>query len=129
MPPWDCECGKSLEQVFFPDRAMKWCTALHAEERAIINAGSRDLSESVLYTTTFPCMLCAEKIIHASIPRVIYVDAYPDSLARLLMLDAGLNVERYEGVRSRNFERYFAGTRPAMEADGLRQLKGATYLP
>jgi deoxycytidylate deaminase len=129
MPPWECECGKSLDQAFFPDRAMKWCTALHAEERAIINAGSRDLSTSVLYTTTFPCMLCAEKIIHASIPRVIYVDAYPDTVARLLLLEASIQVERFEGVRSRNFERYFAETRPAMEIDGLRQLKEAASLP
>ncbi len=66
--PWDCpHCGNSLDRAFFPDRAMKWCTALHAEERALINAGERDLRDATLYTTTFPCMLCAEKIIHAGI--------------------------------------------------------------
>lgn len=129
LPPWECACGKSLDAAFFPDRAMKWCTALHAEERAIINAGARNLAGCTLYTTTFPCMLCAEKIVHAGIRHVVYVDAYPDELALLLLRDAGVKIERFEGVRSRNFERYFAQVQPAMERQGLDQLRRTRDLP
>lgn len=128
--PWDCPtCGKSLDAVFFPDRAMKWCTALHAEERAIINAGDRNLSQATLYCSTFPCMLCAEKIIHAGLRKVVYVDAYPDAHGQILFNESGVTVERFEGVRSRNFERYFAGTQAAMEERGLEKLRRVVGLP
>jgi deoxycytidylate deaminase len=66
-PPWRCEsCLKkeektNLESFFFPDRAMSWCTAIHAEVSAILAAGER-ASGGTLYTTTFPCFQCAEKI-------------------------------------------------------------------
>lgn len=122
--PWDCpKCGKSLDSAFFPDRAMKWCTALHAEERALINVGERDLSSATLYTTTFPCMLCAEKIIHAGIREVIFIEAYPDAHGLILFQQAGVKALRFEGVRSRNFERYFAGTQPEMEEAGKRRMR------
>lgn len=122
--PWDCPgCGKSLADAFFPDRAMKWCTALHAEERALINAGERDLSDATLYTTTFPCMLCAEKIIHAGIRKVVFIEAYPDIHGLILFEQAGVETCRFEGVRSRNFERYFSGTQPEMEEAGRQRLR------
>ena len=123
MPPWDCvSCGKSLDRAFFPDRAMKWCTALHAEERAIINATGRALDNATLYTTTFPCMLCAEKVIHAGIRSVVYVDPYPDTHGIVLFSQAAVKTRRFEGVRSRNFERYFSGTQPSMEQAGHKKL-------
>lgn len=128
--PWLCpNCGKSLDAAFFPDRAMKWCTALHAEERALINAGDRDLRDATLYTTTFPCMLCAEKIIHAGIREVVYVEAYPDAHGLVLFHEAEVKGRRFEGVRSRNFERYFAGTQPEMEEAGNAKLRSIAGLP
>jgi deoxycytidylate deaminase len=128
--PWLCpHCGQSLDAAFFPDRAMKWCTALHAEERALINVGNQDLSEATLYTTTFPCMLCAEKIIHAGIHDVVYVEAYPDAHGLILFNEAGVHTHRFEGVRSRNFERYFAGTQPEMEEAGKAKLRAIAGLP
>jgi deoxycytidylate deaminase len=126
--PWECpNCGRSLDAAFFPDRAMKWCTALHAEERALINVGDRDLSAATLYTTTFPCMLCAEKIIHAGIRRVVFIDPYPDAHGVILFHQTAVETHRFEGVRSRNFERYFAGTQPEMEEAGkikMREIAG-----
>jgi deoxycytidylate deaminase len=130
LPPWLCgSCGQSLDAAFFPDRAMKWCTALHAEERALINATGRDLSKATLYTTTFPCMLCAEKIIHAGIRDVVYVEAYPDVHALVLFKEADVRTRRFEGVRSRNFERYFAPIQPGMEQAGERKLRSIAGLP
>lgn len=130
LPPWECSaCAKSLDAVFFPDRAMQWCTALHAEERAIINASGRDLAEATLYTTTYPCMLCAEKIIHAGIRKVVYIEAYPDVHGEILFREAKVKTKRFEGVRSRNFERYFAPIRPAMEIAGEEKLRSMQQLP
>jgi deoxycytidylate deaminase len=128
--PWDCpSCRKSLAAAFFPDRAMKWCTALHAEERALLNAGDRNLAGTTLYTTTFPCMLCAEKIIHAGIREVIYIEPYPDAHGLILFGQAGAVTKRFEGVRSRNFERYFSGTQAEMEEEGKRKMLEITGLP
>jgi deoxycytidylate deaminase len=128
--PWLCpNCGRSLDAAFFPDRAMRWCTALHAEERALINAGDRDLSKATLYSTTFPCQLCAEKIIHAGIREVVYVEAYPDAHGLVLFREASVSAHRFEGVRSRNFERYFAATQPEMEEQGKQKLRSIAGLP
>jgi deoxycytidylate deaminase len=123
-PPWVCEeCGGSLDRAFFPDRAMAWCTALHAEERAIINAGGRDLRGATIYSTTAPCTLCAEKIIHAGIAEVVFVDAYPDKNGLLLFEKAGVSTRLFEGVRSRNFYRYFLGVQEAKEREAVVRIK------
>ncbi|MHA3183322.1 deaminase [Legionella pneumophila] len=55
------------------------CT--HAEIAAIIDAAKLGISvrKSTLYTTTFPCHLCAKEIINAGISKVIYLEAYPKS--------------------------------------------------
>jgi deoxycytidylate deaminase len=65
-PPWRCKACASkgqktnLESFFFPDRALNWCTAVHAEVWAILTAGERARGGS-LYTTTFPCAQCADE--------------------------------------------------------------------
>ena len=61
-PPWICSsCGDDLERFFWPERAMTLCTAIHAEVAAIFAAGRR-AKGATLYTTTYPCFQCAEKI-------------------------------------------------------------------
>jgi len=83
-PPWKCTaCAKkkkktNLESFFFPDRAMNWCTAVHAEVWAILAAGER-ARKGTLYTTTFPCAQCAEKIVQSGIGKVIFTESYPDT--------------------------------------------------
>lgn len=130
VPPWLCPaCNRKLDDAFFPDRAMKWCTALHAEERAIINAGGKDLTDTTIYATAFPCILCAEKIIHAGVDDVVYVDAYPDESGMLLFNEAGVATRRFEGVRSRNFERYFGPIQAEMEAAGKEKIRKIVGLP
>ncbi|HAW6245158.1 TPA: hypothetical protein JL724_001149 [Legionella pneumophila] len=55
------------------------CT--HAEIAAIIDAAKIGVSVrgAILYTTTFPCHLCAKEIINSGINRVVYLEAYPKS--------------------------------------------------
>lgn len=63
------------------------CT--HAEISAIIDAAKLGVSvrEAILYTTTFPCHLCAKDIINAGISRVVYLEAYPKSKNKELYPD------------------------------------------
>lgn len=102
---------------------MWWCTALHAEHRAILNAGNRDLSDCTLYTTTFPCTLCAEKIIHAGIRRVVYMEAYPDKTGRFLLESTGVELMLFEGVRSRSFNRAFSGVQATKEHEAVEKVR------
>lgn len=113
----DCSSGGSLLEAFFPDRAMSHCTAIHAEVRAIRNAGSADLSGSTVYTTTFPCFLCALQLLQAGISRVVYVEPYPDSHARDLLTKNGVEVDRFHGVKSLAFTRLFGNWRANAEQE------------
>jgi len=84
---------------------LDYCRALHAEESAILNlvkhGTSAPLSKCTLYTTTYPCRLCASKITELGIGRVIYVEPYPDEASKAIL--RGID-EFFQGV---TFKAYF----------------------
>ncbi|MEO8291494.1 MAG: deaminase [Actinomycetota bacterium] len=116
-PPWRCSncvakgVKSNLEVYFFPDRAMNWCTAIHAEVRALMAAGPA-ARNTVLYTTTFPCFQCAEKITQAGVKEIWFTEAYPDTLAAQRLQIANIDYSQFEGVRSAAFERIFSTMNP-----------------
>ena len=59
---------------------------VHAEMHAICDAArlGRSVEGGVLYSTTFPCHNCTKHILAAGIRRVVYIEPYPKSLAKLL---------------------------------------------
>lgn len=76
--PWICsKCRTNLKTWFHPNRNMELCTAIHAEERAILSLGDRSADGGTLYVTTFPCFQCARLILDAGIKNIVYVEAYP----------------------------------------------------
>jgi deoxycytidylate deaminase len=111
-PPWRCgECSDreqrtNLESFFFPDRAMSWCTAVHAEVSAILAAGEKARG-GTLYVTTFPCFQCAEKLVQTGIKTVYFTEAYPDPHSGKRLELSGVELRQFEGVRSASFERFF----------------------
>lgn len=59
---------------------VKYTYVVHAERNAILNAHSTDLEDCVLYTTLFPCNICAQGIVQTGIKTVYYLEnKYPDS--------------------------------------------------
>jgi len=72
------------------------CRGMHAEQNAIIQAASSGVSirGGTLYTTHFPCVMCAKMIINAKIARVVFNSDYPDRLGQELLAEAGLQVKR-----------------------------------
>ena len=86
-------------------KRLEFCKALHAEENAIIQSariGGMGLIGSTIYSTTFPCELCAKKIQQSGIAKVIYVDPYPESLSEEIYLHDGVKrvvTEQFEGVK------------------------------
>lgn len=64
--------------------------AVHAEMTALMDAAGRGVSVhgATMYTTTFPCHLCARHVVAAGIKRLVYVEPYPKSLAAQLYPDS-----------------------------------------
>jgi deoxycytidylate deaminase len=115
-PPWNCvACGTNLERCFWPERAMTLCTAIHAEVAALLSAGER-AHGATLYTTTFPCFQCAEKIIQCGIRNIVFTEPYPDIRAGERLEIAHIAVRRFEGVRSGRFDEIFSRARPYIAA-------------
>ena len=87
------------------------CRSLHAEENAIINlarnGGAVPLDRCTLYTTTYPCRLCANKIVNLGIKRVIYLEPYPDPEAKVILETGGPKDEFFEGITFKAYSRVY----------------------
>lgn len=72
------------------------CRGLHAEQNAIIQAAWHGvkIKDSTLYSTYQPCVICVKMMINAGIKRLVYEGAYPDKLARKMLKESGIKVER-----------------------------------
>lgn len=83
-------------------KILDYCRALHAEENAILNVArigsSSALSKSTLYTTTYPCNLCANKIAQVGISCVVYFEPYPMEEAKIIMISKGIKQVPFQGV-------------------------------
>lgn len=105
---WLCsKCGTSFEQWLHSNRNMELCTAIHAEERAILSLRGRSAKGGILYVTTFPCFQCARMILDADIDRVIFVEAYPTPETTRYLVDNDVEVEPFGGFTARAFFRVF----------------------
>lgn len=75
------------------------CRGLHAEQNAIIQAANHGvrLKGSTLYTTTHPCIICTKMLINAGVRRVVSMEGYADPLAREMIEQAGIVVDKITG--------------------------------
>lgn len=89
---------------------------VHAEMAAIADAARRGLSlqGSTLYTTTFPCHVCARHVVAAGAKRVVYVEPYPKSRAKDLhddsivvdsheLIDGKVTFQSFNGIAPRKY--------------------------
>ena len=107
--------SKGLKDSQFMD-ALEYGRIVHAEMSAISDAARRgtSVSEGVLYSTTFPCHMCAKHIVAAGISRVVFLEPYPKSLAFDLHADA-LEIEggdrgQFDRYPSVKFEHFYGVT-------------------
>lgn len=72
------------------------CRGLHAEQNAILQAAVHGVSvdKAVLYTTHFPCSLCAKMLINAGVLKVFYLEEYSDQLSLSLFQEAGIIIKK-----------------------------------
>lgn len=119
---WDIEyrcptCEAEVFREFLPGadpnktgKLLDMCRALHAEENAILAlcvAGVKLADGAVLYCTTFPCNLCANKIVTVGIREVVYAEPYPMCEAEKVFREKGVRLRRFEGVKSNAYFRIY----------------------
>jgi deoxycytidylate deaminase len=106
--PWICgKCGMSFKAWLHPNRNMELCTAIHAEERAILSLGDRSASGGTLYVTTFPCFQCSRLILDSGIKNIIYVEAYPVKATSEFLKANNIEIKPFSGFTARAFFRVF----------------------
>lgn len=73
------------------------CRGVHAEQNAVVQAAYFGVSvkDASIYTTTYPCSMCAKIIINAGITEIVYGEGYPDDLSKDLLEESGLIVRKY----------------------------------
>ena len=76
------------------------CRGLHAEQNAIIQAARHgvNISDSVLYCTNSPCIICTKMLINAGIRKVVYLEGYSDSLSLEMLEEAEIETLSFAEV-------------------------------
>jgi dCMP deaminase len=76
------------------------CRGVHAEQNAVIQAAYFGVSikDASIYTTNFPCVLCAKILLNAGLSEIIYKDEYVDELSENMLAEAKVIIRRYVGT-------------------------------
>lgn len=73
------------------------CRGVHAEQNAVIQGAYFGVSikGATIYTTNFPCVLCAKILLNAGIEEIVYSDTYVDELSKNILNEAGIKIRQY----------------------------------
>ncbi|HKZ41717.1 MAG TPA: cytidine/deoxycytidylate deaminase family protein [Candidatus Hodarchaeales archaeon] len=88
-----------------PGSNLLFCTAIHAEINAIIQAAqlSNLPKEFKIYVTTFPCLQCLVGILNAGCREIVYLDSYSFDPSVKLHIDRLL---KETGATARPFQTF-----------------------
>lgn len=71
------------------------CGCLHAEENAIISCSELPYIPKIVFTTTYPCKMCAKRLIQlGGVCKVYYMEDYRNVDAAKIFEIAGITVEQ-----------------------------------
>jgi dCMP deaminase len=73
------------------------CRGVHAEQNAVIQAAyfGASIKDATMYTTNFPCVMCAKILVNAGVREVVYKDEYIDELSKDILNESKVSVRRY----------------------------------
>jgi len=94
------EVGCIREKLGIPKgQRHELCRGLHAEQNAIIQAAVFGVSikGATIYTTHFPCSVCMKMLVNAEIKEIVYLNDYPDDLAKQILKESNIKVRKLEG--------------------------------
>lgn len=90
------EIGCIRDELGIPSGTrLETCTAVHAEQNALMQAGTNSRG-STLYSTIVPCPICARMILNAQVVRVVYIDDYSDLAGVELLRQAGMKLTKLD---------------------------------
>lgn len=110
-------CQSDLSYLIPPYKALDKCRSLHAEETTILKAAHYQLKDSTLYSTTFPCLQCAKRILNADIKYVIYIDPYPEEESIKMLEKGGVKTKKFEGVKAQAYYKLFYPSQKFLEEE------------
>ncbi|MCE5296505.1 MAG: dCMP deaminase family protein [Euryarchaeota archaeon] len=72
------------------------CRGVHAEQNAVIQAAYFGVSikDGTIYTTNYPCVMCAKILLNAGITEIVYKDDYIDPLSKEMLSETNTIVRR-----------------------------------
>ncbi len=105
--------------------------SVHAEMAALMSAARLGISVrgATLFSTTFPCHMCARHIVASGIKRVVYIEPYPKSKAKQLHQDSisvdpitpstdHVDFEPFVGISPRQYQDIFNATEDRKDSSG-----------
>ncbi len=110
-------------------KRLEFCRSLHAEENALLQVAARGgmgVNGGEIYTTTFPCELCAKKLYQSGIKRIYYTEPYPNSISENVFLKDGIRrieLKQFEGVKSFSYFKLFKPLYDKKEAQKIDDLE------
>jgi cytidine deaminase len=114
---------------------------IHAEMSAISDAARLGIpiKDGVLYSTAFPCHICAKHIVAAGIDKVVFLEPYPKSYAKELHWDSievegdtvsdKVRFEPFVGISPYRYRDFFEKGRRKDELSKVRQWKDGEARP
>ncbi|EAS07764.2 cytidine and deoxycytidylate deaminase zinc-binding region protein (macronuclear) [Tetrahymena thermophila SB210] len=76
-----CErCNQNTAQ----GQGLDQCWCIHAEENCLLDIGVRESKqfEPTMYTTLFPCRMCAKVIIQSGVTRIVYMEDFDSNKSK-----------------------------------------------
>jgi len=110
-------CGKDLSYFIPQFKALDKCRSLHAEETVILKVAGDQINGSILYSTTFPCLQCAKRILHSGIKQIVYIDPYPEEESIEMLESGGVKTEKFQGVKAQAYYKLFYPFREILEKE------------
>jgi dCMP deaminase len=89
-----------------PGKLLDMCRSLHAEEMCLLRVNTEVNKDMVLYVTTQPCPLCANKIVIKEVKEVVFTETY--DLEESSKILKGCKLRRFEGVKSSAFFKLYS---------------------
>lgn len=108
-------CNTNLMELIPSYKALDKCKSLHAEETTILKTAPYQNNNSILYSTTFPCLQCAKRILHTNITHIVYVDPYPEEETIELLEKGDVHTQKFEGVKAQAYYKLFYPYQESLE--------------
>ncbi len=74
------------------------CRGVHAEQNAVTQAAyfGTSVKDATIYTTTFPCSLCAKILINSGIKEIVYSEGYMDDLSKDILEETDIIIRHID---------------------------------